>query len=68
MVATPESIPPLKTKTALDGLVTLNPPLRYIYVYVGSLHRMFPDAPIRLPGGDPRWPQEVVDEWVDTCG
>ena len=32
--------------------------------------RVFPAAPIRLPGGDPRWPQEVVDEWVDTrrCG
>ena len=27
---------------------------------------MFPAAPIHLPGGDPRWPQEVVDEWVDT--
>ena len=22
---------------------------------------VFPAAPIRLPGGDPRWPQEVVD-------
>ena len=28
--------------------------------------RVFPAAPIRLPSGDPRWPQEVVDEWVDT--
>jgi len=28
--------------------------------------RVFPAAPIRLPGNNPRWPQEVVDEWVDT--
>ena len=28
--------------------------------------RVFPAAPIRLPYGGPRWPQEVVDAWVDT--
>ena len=28
--------------------------------------RVFPAAPIRLPSGNPRWQQEVVDEWVDT--
>ena len=28
--------------------------------------RVFPAAPIRLPNGDPRWPQEVVDAWVDS--
>ena len=27
---------------------------------------VFPAAPIRFPRGDPHWPQEVVDEWVDT--
>ena len=29
---------------------------------VGQRRR--PAAPIRLPGGDPRWPQGVVDEWI----
>ena len=28
--------------------------------------RVFPAAQIPLPSGDPRWPQEVIDEWVDT--
>ncbi len=28
--------------------------------------RVFPAAPIPVPGGDPRWPQEVIDERVDT--
>ena len=29
--------------------------------------RVFPAAPIRLPGGYPRWPQKgVVNDWVDT--
>jgi len=27
--------------------------------------RVFPAAPIRLPGNNPRWPHEVDDEWVD---
>ena len=27
---------------------------------------MFPDAPIRLPGGDPRWLQDSIDDCVDT--
>ncbi len=35
-------------------------------VYKMLEDRVFPAAPIRLPSGDPRWPQEVVDEWVDT--
>ena len=35
-------------------------------VYKMLEDRVFPAAPIRLPNGDPRWPQEVVDEWVDT--
>ena len=26
----------------------------------------FPQAPIRLPGGSPRWPERMVDEWVET--
>ena len=25
---------------------------------------VFPQAPVRLPNGSPRWPQDVVDEWV----
>ena len=39
-----------------------------VYKMLGD--RVFPTAPIRLPGRDPRWSQEVVDEWVDThrCG
>ena len=36
-------------------------------VYKMLEDRVFPAAPIRLPGGDPRWAQEVVDEWVDAC-
>ncbi len=35
-------------------------------VYKMLEDRVFPAAPIRLPNGAPRWPQEVVDEWVDT--
>ena len=35
-------------------------------VYKMLEDRVFPAAPIRLSGGDPRWPQEVVDEWVDS--
>ena len=35
-------------------------------VYKMLEDRVFPAAPIRLPGGDPRWPHEVVDEWVDS--
>ena len=35
-------------------------------VYKMLEDRVFPAAPIRLPNGGPRWPQEVVDEWVDT--
>ena len=35
-------------------------------VYKMLEDRVFPAAPIRLPGGVPRWPQEVVDDWVDT--
>ena len=27
---------------------------------------VFPPAPIRLPNGGPRWPQEAVDEWVEV--
>lgn len=27
---------------------------------------VFPPAPIRLPNGSPRWPQEAVDEWVEV--
>ena len=33
---------------------------------MAQLLTVFPAASIRLPGGDPRWPQEVVDDWVDT--
>ena len=25
----------------------------------------FPPAPIRLPGGSPRWPVELVDAWIE---
>ena len=36
-----------------------------------SVYRMldggvFPEAPIRLLNGSPRWPQEVVDQWVEA--
>lgn len=27
--------------------------------------KQFPQAPIRLPGGSPRWPERMVDEWVE---
>lgn len=27
--------------------------------------RQFPQAPIRLPGGSPRWPEELVDAWIE---
>lgn len=27
--------------------------------------RQFPQAPIRLPGGSPRWPEELVDKWIE---
>ena len=27
---------------------------------------VFPQAPVRLPNGSPRWPQDVVDEWVEA--
>ena len=27
---------------------------------------VFPQAPVRLPNNSPRWPQEVVDEWVEA--
>ena len=35
-------------------------------VYKMLEDRVFPAAPIRLRNGGPRWPQEVVDEWVAT--
>ncbi|MCY4029105.1 MAG: AlpA family phage regulatory protein, partial [Acidobacteria bacterium] len=27
---------------------------------------VFPQAPVRLPNGSPRWTQEVVDQWVEA--
>ena len=27
---------------------------------------LFPPAPVRLPNGSPRWPQELVDDWVEA--
>ena len=27
--------------------------------------KQFPEAPIRLPGGSPRWPEKMVDAWIE---
>ena len=27
--------------------------------------QQFPAAPIRLPGGSPRWPEKMVDAWIE---
>ena len=35
-------------------------------VYKMLKRGVFPKAPIRLPNGSPRWPQQVVDEWVEA--
>lgn len=34
--------------------------------YAMLQQKQFPRAPIRLPGGSPRWPEEMVDAWAET--
>ena len=55
-------------------LLTVRKVAAQLAVSRSSVYKMleqgvFPKAPVRLPNGSPRWPQEVVDEWVEarTC-
>ena len=52
-------------------LLTVRAVAAQLAVSRSSVYKMldggvFPQAPIRLPNGSPRWPQEVVDEWVEA--
>ena len=52
-------------------LLTVRAVAAQLAVSRSSVYKMlergvFPEAPIRLPNGSPRWPQEVVDEWVEV--
>ena len=51
-------------------LLTVRAVAAQLGVSRSSIYKMlaggvFPQAPIRLPNGGPRWPQDVVDEWVE---
>ena len=53
--------------SALDGQASVaGQGVSRLTLYKMLDDRAFPAAPIRLPNGDPRWPQEVIDEWVDS--
>ena len=52
-------------------LLTVRVVAAQLAVSRSSIYKMlkggvFPQAPIRLPNGSPRGPQEVVDDWVDA--
>ncbi|MCY4599348.1 MAG: AlpA family phage regulatory protein [Acidobacteria bacterium] len=52
-------------------LLTVRAVAAQLAVSRSSVYKMleggvFPQAPIRLPNGSPRWPQVVVDEWVEA--
>ena len=52
-------------------LLTVRAVAAQLAVSRSSVYKMlergvFPQAPIRLPNGSPRWTQEVVDEWVEV--
>ncbi len=53
----------------MTQLLTVREVAAQLAVSRSSVYKMleqgvFPQAPVRLPNGSPRWPQEVVDEWV----
>ena len=55
----------------MTQLLTVRAVAAQLGVSRSSVYRMldggvFPQAPIRLLNGSPRWPQEVVDEWVEA--
>lgn len=52
-------------------LLTVRAVAAQLAVSRSSVYKMleggvFPQAPVRLPNGSPRWPQEVVDRWVEA--
>ena len=52
-------------------LLTVREVAAQLAVSRSSVYKMleggvFPQAPVRLPNGSPRWPQEVVDDWVEA--
>ena len=52
-------------------LLTVRAVAAQLAVSRSSVYKMleggvFPQAPVRLPNGSPRWPQEVVDDWVEA--
>ena len=52
-------------------LLTVRAVAAQLAVSRSSVYKMleggvFPRAPVRLPNGSPRWPQEVVDDWVEA--
>ena len=52
-------------------LLTVRAVAAQLAVSRSSVYKMleggvFPEAPVRLPNGSPRWPQEVVDDWVEA--
>ena len=52
-------------------LLTVRAVAAQLAVSRSSVYRMldggvFPQAPIRLLNGSPRWPQEVVDQWIEA--
>ncbi len=55
----------------MTQLLTVRAVAAQLGVSRSSVYRMldggvFPQAPIRLLNGSPRWPQEVVDQWVEA--
>lgn len=55
----------------MTQLLTVRAVAAQLAVSRSSVYKMldggvFPPAPVRLPNGSPRWPQEVVDDWVEA--
>ena len=50
-------------------LLSVNEVARWLEIARSTLYKwilegLFPRAPIRLPGGRPRWPEPLVAEWI----
>ena len=55
----------------MTQLLTVRGVAAQLAVSRSSVYKMleggvFPQAPVRLPNGSPRWTQEVVDQWVEA--
>ena len=63
------SLHQVRRDSAMAQLLTVRAEAAQLAVSRSSVYKLleggvFPQAPVRLPNGSPRWPQEVVDDWV----